>query len=138
MTTFATKSDFVFEPRAAVSLATAEVAHTTPGAFRKTLGGLALINGTKGELAYKFSRPSGAASVVVTLTLKTGAAILATESITLPANADTTGKITADLGGISGGSPMFCEVEVTTLEAGESCDFDAVLTAETPVVIGGC
>ena len=140
MTTFACKSDLQFAPRQIVNLGAVDNVATTPDSWQKTLGGLALINGTRGELLYKFEREGGAAQAGATLVLKTasGQVLGTTGEIPLPASSDAFGKLTVDLGGISGGSPILCEVTVNTADAGTTARFDAVLSVETPVVIGGC
>lgn len=139
MTTFAGVSELQFLPRASVSLDSAGVQHTTPSPWRKMLGGLANIGGTRSELKYSFDRPDGSGTATVTLTLKTATgAVLGSESIDLPPSVRTMGKITTDVGGVAGGQQLLCEVEVTTADATFACDFDAVLNLETPVIVGGC
>lgn len=135
---YAGKSDLVLEPRASVDLGATGVSYSTQKDWRKTLGGLDQL-GVKGELVYKFSRANGAATATVTLSLKTASGqVVGSESIDLAQSAVTNGKMLVDLGAVSGGSPLYCEVDVTTADAGTTAELDAVLTVETPVIVGGC
>lgn len=138
---FAVKSDLNFDPRGVVNLGTVGNTYKTPDSWRVSLGGMAVINGLKGELKYKFERQdNGVQQTWATLRLKTqgGLTIAEFQSINIAPNGNIQGSAVVDLGGVSGGSPLLIEVETTTAEAGAVALCTAVLSVETPVFIGGC
>lgn len=140
MTTFASKADMVMEPRGSVDLGSVAVGYQTPKAWQHSLGGLALINGTRAQLKYKLERDGGAAAVDLDIKVKTAAGVVIhTETLTgISAGAIVQDRVDVDVGGVSGGSPLLLEVDVNTEDAGTTATLDAAMSYETPIVIGGC
>ncbi len=136
---FAVKSDMNFEPRGNVDLGAVAIGYTTPAPWRRYLGGLSAINGVKAQVDFKIERNAGAASVDLTLRLKTaGGVVLGDKAVTIPTGGTLNDSMPVDVGAVNGGSALFLEVDVTTADAGTTATIDAVLATETPIISFGC
>lgn len=136
---FSLKSALPFEPAGSVNLGAVAVGYTTPAAYRLKLGNMANISGNAYQVRYKIQRTGGAAAVDLVLKLKRGDGTeLWSTALNLAAGAETVGIEDLDLGTVSGSTPLFLEVEVTTADAGTTATLWADLVADTPTVIGGC
>lgn len=136
---FAVKSDMVFEPRGPVDLETAVVAYTTPQTWRRYLGGLSAINGVRAQVDFKIERDAGAASVDLTIRLKTaGGVVVGSKDVSVATGETLNDSMPVDVGAVNGGSALYIEVEVTSADSGTTATIDAVLATETPIISFGC
>ena len=136
---FTNKTQLQMEPgaSAAIDLATAAEAYTTPEHLRAQLGDLARLSYLRATWSVDLAADA-ASTAIATVELLAGATVVASTEIDLGGNTRAGAQQAVDVSGVAGSAPLSIRVTVTTAEAGRTAVLRSCVELEHPLIISNC
>lgn len=136
---FGSKTEFRFKPGMSVALDSTST-NDTPDSLKPSLGPIASLINKPGKVGYLIELSSVPSDGAITVNVLAGLTSLVSKSYTLNGVSSIEDQIDIDLTGIGGASKLNFQIVVTAASAtvGLSCQADAALWIDNPVIVSGC